>query len=66
MPSVGFEPSTSCAATLDASGGRCARCGASGVRLYAHHPHAVRAGGPVEGQLGVALCARCHPRAERA
>jgi hypothetical protein len=50
-----------------AYGNRCARCGASGeaVRLYAHHPTKVRAGGAVERQAGVLLCAPCHAVVER-
>lgn len=55
------------AAAVAAYGNRCARCGASGeaVRLYAHHPTKVRAGGAVERQAGVLLCAPCHAVVER-
>jgi hypothetical protein len=50
--------------TLAQSGGRCARCGARGVPLEAHHLHELSGGGAPLGE-GVALCIPCHQELRR-
>jgi hypothetical protein len=49
-------------AVLAFSGGVCAHCGASGVKLEAHHTAGLITNDP---RMGVALCVPCHQQVER-